>query len=132
MDMESSGAQIMLGDVEKLDAQGITAYFKNWLVSVILNDSSNTDGTPGIMLYATTSASWSDNKIICARALNRAGTVYLPVHREVKENVEIATGNTGKVFLWAELTDVTLINDVNIRVIIETWGNFIEFNEASH
>ena len=122
---------MQIGYVSKLDAQGISAYLKNFLVSVIINNYDGGDTTPGIMLYATTSTSWSDDAIICARARNTAGSAYLPVHREIVFDAEKATGNVGQVYLWAELTDITVSDNIDARFVVETWGNFVEFTEVA-
>ena len=129
-DMGSGGGQKNIGYVDKLDAQGISAYLRNFLVSAIINNYDGGDTTPGVMLYVTTSVSWDDDNIITARAIPIAGTAYLPVFREIVFDAEKATGNIGRVYLWAELTDITISDDIEARFVVETWGNFVEFTEA--
>ena len=125
----SSGGQVLLASFSKLDAQGITGFLKNVQVSTIVNNYDGGDETPGFMFYLTTSEVWSDAKIITATACPIAGKVSLSANRYIKTNSEVADGNTGKVFLWVELTDITAVDNIEIRYVCETWGNFIQFSE---
>jgi len=128
--MGSGGAQIRLGKVQKVDAQGITGYLNNVQVSAIINNYDGGDATPGLMFYLTTSTSWDDNYIISAAATGIAGKVNLSAKRYIKENLVDELGNQGTVHLWAELTDITISDDINMRYVVETWGSFILFDEA--
>lgn len=129
-DMGSGGSQILLGYVDKLDAQGVTGYLNNVVVSAIINNYDGGDTTPGIMLYLTTSTTWSDAKIITASAMAIGGKVSLTANRRILENTEVANGNTGTVHLWAELTDITLTDNIELRYVVETWGNFVQFDSV--
>ena len=128
--MGSAGGQIQLGYINKLDAQGITGFLKNLQVSAIINNYDGGDTTPGIMFYLTTSASWADAKVITASATAMAGKVSLSANRRIEVNAEDATGNTGTVHLWAELTDITISDAIELRYVVETWGNFVQWNGA--
>lgn len=125
----AAGGQNLLASFSKLDAQGITGHLKNVQISTIVNNYDGGDETPGIMFYLTSSASWSDAKVITAVACPIAGKVSLSANRYIKENAEVANGNTGQVYLWVELTDITISDNIEIRYVCETWGNFIQFNE---
>ena len=129
-DMESDGGQVRLGYVSKVDAQGISGYLHNIQVSALINNYDGGDTTPGIMFYLTTSTTWSDAKIITAAAMPIAGKVNLSAKRWIKENQEVANGNIGTVHLWAELTDITITDDIEMRYVAETWGSFVLFTEV--
>ena len=129
-DMESAGGQRRLGYVSKVDAQGITGYVNNLQVSAIINNYDGGDTTPGIMFYLTTDTTWSDDRIITASAAPIAGKVSLSAKRRIKENAADPNGNTGTVHLWAELTDITITDDIDMRCVVETWGNFVLFTEV--
>ena len=129
-DMGSAGAQIRLGVIGKVDAQGITAYLNNVQVSAIINNYDGGDTTPGIMFYLTTDTTWDDDHIISAGATGIAGKLSLSAKRRIKENAADPKGNTGTVHLWAELTDITLSDNINMRYVVETWGSFVLFTEV--
>ena len=144
VDMGSGGGQVMCGKVSKLDAQGLpNGYLNNIRVTSVLNDTPFVDDTPlagGIVWYLTTSPVWNDNFIICARATpgGFSGTVNLPAHRHIRTDVAdaadvdiIEKSNLGPVWLWAELTDISLSEDMEMRFIAETWGSYIEFEEVT-
>ena len=125
-DIGNTGDQFHIGKISKLDAQGITAYVRNCVISVI---SQSREGL-GYMLYATTSSSWSDDYIITARAINNGGTTSLSIHRGIKEDSEVVDANYGVVHLWIESTDPGA-SDEDVRLVVESWGRFIEFTEDS-
>ena len=129
-DMGSGGGQVRLGKVQKVDAQGITGYLNNVQVSAIINNYDGGDTTPGIMFYLTTSTTWNDNYVITASACGIAGKVNLSAKRYIKENLIDELGNEGTVHLWAELTDITVTDDIDLRYVAETWGSFVLFDEA--
>ena len=129
-DMGSGGGQVRLGYLDKVDAQGITAWANNFVVSCIINNYDGGNPAPGIMLYATTGDPFSDDEIITARAVFSGGTVSLALKRGIKADAAKATSNDGRIFLYAELTDITITDDVEARFVVESWGNFIEFTEA--
>ena len=129
-DMGSAGGQILLGYVDKLDAQGVTGYLNNVVVSAIINNYDGGDTTPGIMVYATTGMTWDDDFVITAKAMAIGGTVSLSCRRSIKFDAAKTTGNIGTVYLWAELTDITIADDLECRFVFETWGRFVEFTEV--
>ena len=129
-DMGSGGLQVRLGVISKVDAQGVTAYLNNVVVSGIINNYDGGDTTPGIMFYLTTATTWSDDYIISAGATNTAGRVSLSAKRRIKENEADPKGNTGTVHLWAELTDITISDNIDLRYVAESWGRFITFTEV--
>ena len=129
-DMGSAGAQVRLGKVSKVDAQGVTAYLNNIVVSGIINNYDGGDTTPGIMFYLTTDTTFSDDTIISAGATNTAGRVSLSAKRWIKENLVDVKGNRGTVHLWAELTDITISDNIELRYVAESWGRFILFEEV--
>ena len=129
-DMGSAGGQIRLGYYDKLDAQGITAWLNNVRVSSIINNYDGGNPAPGIMFYLTTSSSWDDDRIIAARAGFAGATVNLPAKRRIMEDAIVTAGNTGRVYVYAELTDITITDDIEARFVLEGWGRFIAFNEG--
>ena len=128
--MGSAGAQVRLGYVSKVDAQGISGYLHNLQVSAIINNYDGGDTTPGIMFYLTTDVAFDDDEIITASAAPIAGKVSLSAKRWIKENAADPKGNLGTVHLWAELTDITISDDIEMRYVVETWGNFVLFTEV--
>ena len=129
-DMGSGGGQVRLGVISKVDAQGVSGYLNNVVVSAIINNYDGGDTTPGIMFYLTTATTWSDDYIISAGATNTAGRVSLSAKRWIKENEADLKGNIGTVHLWAELTDITVSDNIDMRYVAETWGSFVLFTEV--
>ena len=125
-DIGHAGEQYHIGKVSKLDAQGITSFARNAVISIISNSAEGL----GYMIYATTSSSWSDDYIITARAVSNGGTVSLPIHRSISEDAEDLVGNQGVVHLWVEGTDPGASDD-EVRLVVENWGRFIEYTEDS-
>ena len=128
--MGSAGGQIRLGVISKVDAQCISAYLNNVVVSAIINNYDGGDTTPGIMFYLTTATTWSDDYIISAKATPIGGTVSLSAKRYIKENEADLKGNIGTVHLWAELTDITISDNIDLRYVCETWGSFLLYTEV--
>ena len=129
-DMGSSGSQTLLGTIDKLDAQGITGYLHNLQVTAIINNYDGGDTTPGIMFYLTTDNTWSDDEVITASACPIAGKVSLSAKRRIVQNSDNSLGNIGLVHLWAELTDITLSDNIGARFVVETWGRYVAFTEV--
>ena len=126
--MGDAGGQKLIGTVSKLDAQGISAFLKNVVVTVQLNEGDGDAG--GITLYLTTGDNWDDDHIITARAVpGYGGTVSLTAMRSIEADAERLTSNEGQIYLWAEMTDISYTSDVYLRMVIETWGYFVEFTE---
>ena len=99
-------------------------------MSAIINNYDGGDTTPGIMFYLTTDPVFDSDEIITAAACSTAGKVSLSAKRWIKENAADPKGNTGTVHLWAELTDITVSDNIDMRVVVETWGNFVLFTEV--
>ena len=118
-----------MGTVSKLDAQGISAFLKNVVVTTQLQEGDGDAG--GITLYLTTGDNWDDNYIITARAIpGYGGTVSLTAMRSIEADAERLTSNEGQIYLWGEITDLSYTSDVELRCVVETWGYFVEFDEA--
>ena len=81
---------------------------------------------------STEGSSWNDNEIITARAMSGyGGTISLTAKRGIKQEAQIDTGNFGLIYLWGEITDLSYTSAADVRLIVETWGYFIEFEENS-
>ena len=127
-DLGDDGGQIRIGVIDKLDAQGINGYLNNIRLSVLLNDSSG-GYNGGYIAYLTTSSTWSDDNVICARAGNFSDTVNLPARRSITRNSDGATSNDGLIHLWLEVTDIAAVINTDVRYVAETWGYFIAYEE---
>ena len=125
-----SGDQIRIGEVDKLDAQGINGFLNNIRLSVLLNDDSGGGYIGGFIAYLTTSSTWSDDYVITARAGNFGDTVNLVGKRRIIRNSDGATSNDGLVHLWLELTDIETLGSSDVRYVAETWGRFIAYTEV--
>ena len=123
--MGSTGDQVLLGKISKLDAQGVTAWINNVQVSCMVDEAEQ--DTIGFMVYATTDNSWSDDYIITARAGAVGKTTNLPIKRKIMQDTDQTLGNFGQVYIWGELSDT--VASESARFVFETWGRFIEFDE---
>ena len=124
----SAGSQVLIGKVDKIDAQGVNGYLHNIRVSMLLNEGHTAFTTNGgFICYLTTADTWADEDIICARAAQFADTVNLPAKRTLRQSADNVKGNMGPVYLWAECSDITASTDVTVRIVTETWGSFIEY-----
>ena len=128
-DLGDAGGQINIGEIGKIDAQGITGFLKNVVLSVIVNDYPG-DQLPGLIAYLTTGASWSDDQIITARAFLAGDTVSLTAMRRIEADTAQTKADFGKVYLWIEATDVSHVDNVHIRYVAETWGRWVDFTEV--
>ena len=124
-DIGSSGDQVLIGSLSPLTARNQLgrAYVKNIVMTYILQGSSAADQDQGgVCFYVTSNNTFADSDVVTARA--RAfggGTLNIPINRWVSGEVtDDAPG--GKLYLWAESTDVTLTTDIEIRYTAETWG----------
>ena len=126
-----AGAQVRIGEVTKLDAQGVNGYLHNIRISALLNAVAivGDQNFGGYIAYLTTDNVWSDEYIITARAGNFADTVNLTAKRKLTQSTDQASGNTGAVHLWIECTDIGSASK-ELRIVTETWGNFIKFDEV--
>ena len=128
----ASGDQILLGKIKKLDAQGVSAWVSGVKVSGMLQEAEQ--DTASLLFYLTTDNNWDDDYIVSAAATgSTGGSVWLSARRYIKQNAtpdlsnDIATSNTGPLFLWVEAGDY--VASEAIRYVAETWGNFIQFEE---
>ena len=128
--MGSSGDQVLLGYIQKIDNVGVSGYCNNLTITAIVNNYDGGDETPGIICYGSTGASWTDNNVFVARGINTGGTVSLPIKRRIVLDAAETNSDEGRVYVYAELTDITVTDDISMRFVIETWGRFIEFTEA--
>ena len=127
--MGSAGGQILLGYIKKIDNVGRSGYVNNVTLSALLNDGGQQESY-GIMYYASTGATWADDNVISARAVAVAGTQSVPIKRRIAANSAKTDSNDGIVYIYAELTDITITGDVELRFAIETWGRYVEFVKA--
>ena len=126
----ATGAQTLVGRIDKIDAQGVTGYLNNILVSVMVNEAEQDQGS--IMCYLTTDDSWDDDYVITARATSTVGgTVNLIARRRiVTDNITSTSeilGNTGPVYLWIEIADYAFSEE--FRYVAEVWGFGVEYHE---
>ena len=127
-DMGSAGSQILLGYVEPLDDDLDFGYLNNIRLTAILQTGDGDAG--GILCFLNASSSWSDSHIITADACpGFGGKMNLSAKRKVSGAQQI-TRPDGRVYLYAELTDITVTTDVQLRCVIECYGKFIKFVEA--
>ena len=123
--MGNAGDQILLGYIQKIDAQGVTSYVHNVVLTGAPQDTEASDMT--FTGYLTTSATWGDTNVITARCTGSGGgTLSLSAKRSIQENAEITAGNEGLIYVWGETSD-SLANE-EFRIIVEVWSNgFTEF-----
>ena len=127
--MGNIGGQEHILAIKKLDPQLTGAFLNNVVVSGMLNnyDTGITQSPPGFIVYLTSSNTWSDDEIIGARAFNNGGNVSLTAKRYIRSDEEDATGTTGPVHVWVEVTDLAGVGEtMEARFACEVWGRFIE------
>ena len=117
-----SGGQILLASFSKSDAQSSqVTWLNNVNVSAILNDGDLDQG--GMLFYLTTSSTWNDTEVISANAMSGfGGKVSLSAKRRIRINSAKDDGSFGMVYLWGEVTDISLTAAVMVRLVIEQWG----------
>nr|AGA18340.1 hypothetical protein [uncultured marine virus] len=130
--MGSTGGQVLIREVSKIDNQSImNGYLHSMKVSAIFDTEQGNPGV-GIMLYATTDNSWSDDYVITAAAIGQGGgSAWLNVRRTIKTGVDTALQGQsgGPVYVWAEITDPGVTSE-SIRIVTETYGRNIEVDES--
>jgi len=136
------GAQFHIGKVNKLDPALKGGYIKNFVVSVMQNNSTysvpppdpadNVGGTAlmgGFTVYLSNApaGSWSDEQVLTARSVaSGGGTVSLSARRFIKDDENADDSSIAPVHVWLEMTDVTSgATDLTARVTIEAWGRMI-------
>ena len=139
VDMGSGGDPVRIGRIQKIDAEGLTGYANNLVMTSYIQDYEQPAGgvpgqvnpVPSILISATTSSTWDANDLITARATTGAGTVSLSLKRVIRRNEDVDDGNDGLIHIWAELTDVTVSTNLNLKFISELWGRYIQFVEVN-
>jgi len=133
-DMGSAGSQVLLAKIDKINAQGVSSYVHNVVISYLASDTSSGDlntENVGAIFYLSTDGTWSDDLVITARVGGGNGTtVSLSARRSIKSSeTDIELSNFGPIYLWGELTDATGTANIDARIVMETWGRFIEVTE---
>ena len=126
----SSGSQVLIGQIKKIDAQGPTAYLNNVRLSVMINEAEQ--DVACITGYLTTDNAWSDDYVLTAAttAGGPGGTLNLVAKRPIHTNADTTTqsvGQGGPIYVWIEIGDYVAAEQV--RYIAETWGRFIKYEE---
>ena len=131
----TTGSQYHIGKVNKLDPALKGGYIKNFVVSVMQDNTTaaSTGDTWGFMggftVYLSNSASgdWADDQVLTARALpSGGGTVSLSARRFIKEDENADDSSLSPVHVWLEMTDVTsAATALKARATIEAWGRMI-------
>ena len=125
-DLDDAGGQILIGSLAPITSRNQLgrAYCHNIVMTYILQGDAAADPDQGgVVFYLSSNSSWSDSDCICARAAAfGGGTVNIPVRAWVSGEVtDDAPG--GKIYVYAEATDVTSLINVNIRYTAEVWGS---------
>ncbi len=139
VDMGSAGAPVQIGKISKLDAEGLTGYANNIVVTSYVQDynqpagavAGNVNPPPSIIIYATTDTVFDPDDIITARSTTGAGTVSLSLKRVIRRNEDVDDGNDGQIYLFAELTDVTVSANMDVKFVTELWGRYLQFTEVN-
>ncbi len=122
--MGSAGDQILLGRIQKIDAQGITGFVNNLMLTGFANEAEQDN--IAVLFYLTTDNTWSDSYVISARSTAvGGGTVSLPAKRRIARNDDDPNANDGLLYLWAEVSDT--IASEEMRYIVELWGRYVEY-----
>ena len=119
---------MQLGYFDLIDVEGgnISAYLNNVNISILLNDSPESE-VGGFIAYLTTGGTWNDSDVITARAGNFADSVSLSGKRVIRASGYQADRNDARIALWVEITDITPTSSVSLRIVTETWGRFLKY-----
>ena len=121
----SAGTVNSFGYISSIDPTNVNAWVNNAIISMITNNSTG-DETGGIMVYATSSVTFSNTDIIAAKAVPLGGgTFSLRLKRMLRSSLDGLT--TDRIYLHVEVTDVTLTGDVLLPTVIEVWGHGHQF-----
>ena len=130
--MGTTGTQVRIRDIDKIDNQSImNGYLHSVKVSCIFDTEQGNPGV-GIMLYATTDNSWSDDYVITAAAIGQGGgSAWLNVRRSIKTGADTPLQGQagGPVYIWAQITDPGVPSE-SVRFVTEVYGRNIEVSEA--
>ena len=82
------------------------------------SDSTTTvDGESGLL---------GENSLISLRARNGvAGTVKLPIKRNIRNNSEDLEEKDGKITIWMKAPDVTSNDNIIVRFYVECYGRWV-------
>lgn len=125
----SGGGQILIAKFSKTDAQSRqVTWLNNVNVAAMLQEGDGDAG--GMLFYLTTDNVWSDDFIIASNAISGyGGKISLSAKRRIRENQDVLNSGFGQVYLWGEITDLSYSADVDVRVIIDTWGKNVKVTE---
>ena len=137
-DMGSAGSSVLIGRIQKIDAEGLTGYLNNCVVTSYIPDyhqpagsqSGDMNPPPSVLVSLQTGSTSSGDNYVTARSTTGGGTVSLSAKRVIRRNEAVTDGNDGMIYLYGELTDTTVSQDIEVKWIVETWGRYIEFVEA--
>ena len=110
-----------------VEAGNVAAWLNNVNLSCLLNDSPENE-MGGFIAYLTTGGTWAEEDVITARAGQFADTVHLTAKRVIRAAGYQADRNDGRIALWIEITDITIGVNVELCVVVETWGRFIVYH----
>ena len=130
-DMGDAGGQILLGSFQPIDPGTMPGYLHNVNIASILNGGTEADPDQGgILFYLSSNSVWSDADVFSATAYSfGGGKASLSARRRVSGEI-FDDATFGKVYLWGEVSDVTAVQNVALRLVIETWGRFVNFIPA--
>ena len=123
-DGTSSGDQVLIAKISKVDAQGVpNAWIKNVQVTAMVNEAEQ--DVAGLIFYLTTDGNWDDDYIITARGTpGPGGSVSLSANRSIKTNDTTSPafeeGVGGPLYVWVEIGDYAATE--KFRWITEVWG----------
>ena len=125
-DLGAAGGQILIGSLAPITNRNQLgrAYCHNIVMTYILQGDAAADPDQGgVVFYLSSNSVWADTDVVSARAASfGGGTINIPVRAWVSGEVtDDAPG--GKLYLYAEATDVTLAANVDIRYTAEVWGS---------
>ena len=130
--MGAAGSQIRVLNIDKIDNQSImNGYLHAVKVTAIFDTEQGSPGA-GIIAYATTDNTWSDDYVITASAAGTGGGVmWLNIRRAIKTGADtpLQGQSGGPVYIWLEITDPGTTSE-SLRVVTETYGRNIECTEV--
>jgi hypothetical protein len=129
----STGTQILIGRIDKIDAQGVpNGFLNNVKLSLMVSEAESDAGA--MMAYLSTDDAWNDDHVISAGATGAVGGIInLAAKRPITTNAvpdnynDLALGTGGPIYLWVEMADYVAAE--TFRYVAETWGRYVEFTE---
>jgi len=126
--MGSAGSQVLLAKITGLDPDSMSGFVNNLRATALIQNGDGDNG--GIICYASTAASWDDSDVItCAGVPGFGGTMNLSLKRKVT-GATSTNRDDGVVYIYGEITDITVSDDVSCRWILECWGSFVLLETA--